>query len=260
MTSFAGAGCAVHVGVDHLDPEHYGELAPLRSAEHDARAMAQLTKVQGFEPSILLVGRGATLEAVRDWIANAASVLLPGATFVLTFSGYGGILPGMDRTLCLHDQQLMTSLLYGDVARFQPGVRVVIVEDSCTKIVTEPPGVRALPDDVAVAVHARHRAAYDAEAAEAARAKPSFMVPVLTMHACGQLQEAREGPLFGRFTGALLAVWARGAYLQRPEPSYRDLIDRTVLAIADKRQTPALSTLTANDQRVMYRQPFVLGF
>jgi hypothetical protein len=260
MSPAIGAGCAVHIGVDLPAAAHYGELPTLRSAEHDARAMRDLMKEQGFEPSVLLVGRDATLEAVRDEIANAASVLMPGATFVLTFSGYGGVVPDIDRTLCLYDQQLLTSLLYGDLARLPAGVRTVIVEDSCTRIVGEPDGVRALPDGVAAAVYERHRATYDAWAAEAARGKPSFMVPVLTLHACGTQQEAREGALFGRFTGALLSVWSAGAYLERAEPSYRDLIDRTVLAIGDKRQTPALSTLTTNDQRGMYRPPFVLGF
>ena len=254
-----GAGSAVHIGIDGPDPAHYGPIAPLRSAEHDARAMAALAETQGIEPRVLLLGCDATLEAVRDWIANAASVLVTGDTFLLTFSGYGAVLPAIDRTLCLYDQQLLTTLLYADLARFQPGVRVVIVEDSCSRIVTEPGGVRALPAEVAEEVYARHHAAYDAWAEQAARVKPSFMVPVLTLHACGAQQEAREGALYGRFTGALLAVWNRGEYLQSPAPSYRDLIDRTVLAIGDKRQTPSLSTLITNDQRVAYRPPFVLG-
>jgi hypothetical protein len=254
-----GAGCSIHVGIDRPDPAHYGELAPLRSAEHDARAMAALTEKQGFEPRVLLVGRDATLEAVRDWIANAASVLITGDTFVLTFAGYGGVLPSIDRTLCMYDQQLMTTLLYGDLARFQPGVRVVIIEDSCSKIVTEPGGVRAIPDEVAAAIYTRHRETYDGWAELAVRTKLSFMVPVLTLHACGAHQEAREGALYGRFTGALLAAWRGGGYLDGPDPSYRDLIDRTVLTIGDKRQTPQLSTLMSNDQRVAYRPPFVLG-
>jgi hypothetical protein len=254
-----GAGSAIHIGVDRPDPAHYGELAPLRSAEHDARAMQALTKAQGFEPTVLLSGRAAHLVRVRDEIANAASVLVTGDTLVITFAGYGAMLPGLDRTLCLYDQQLPTSLLYSDLARLMAGVRVVIVEDSCTRVSTEPSGVRALPTDRADAIYAEHRDAYDALAAEAAKRSPSFMVPVLTLHACGPHQQAREGALHGRFTSALLVAWRHGAYLTAPDPSYRDLLDRTVLQIHDPAQVPDLETLFDKDQRIMYRPPFVLG-
>lgn len=260
MTELTGRGNALHIGIDLPDQAHYGsELPALRSAEHDARAMAELTAAQGFEPSTLVVGSDAHVTRVRDEIANAASILNTGDSFVLTFAGYGGVVPGIDRSLCLYDQELLLAMLVGDLARFQPGVRVVIVEDACARAISGRDGVRALPTPVADAVYLEHRSTYDAWADRAAQARPSFMVPVLTLHACGLKQEAREGNLHGLFTGALLAAWSSGEYLDGPEPSYRDLVDKAAILMAGSHQVPELSTLVTNDQRIAYRPPFVLG-
>lgn len=256
----AGAGSAVHVGVDRPDPAHYGDaLPPLCSAEHDARAMAQLTAAQRFDPSTVVVGTAATVTRIRDEIANAASVLNTGDSFILTFAGYGGLVPGIDRSLCAYDEQLLISVLLADLARFQPGVRVVIIEDASPRALTAADGVRALPAGVAELTYDAHRAVYDTWGERARAGKRSFMVPVLTLHACGVKQEAREGNLHGLFTGALLAAWSGGEYLHSPAPSYRDLIEKTGILMSGSQQTPELSTLTTNDQRIAYRPPFVLG-
>jgi metacaspase-1 len=280
-------GSSIHIGIDHTDPEHYAGLKALRSAENDARAMATLAAQQGFDPAVMLLGADATLEAVRDEIANAASVLDPGDTFLLTFAGHGGIVPdalrggqgGVDRTICLYDQQLIESLLYADVARFQPGVRVVIVTDSCPFVSSAPASpdattrplsrlgsdtgtgdVRAVPADLALMIYRHHRITYDAWGAQArSTRRPTFMVPVLALNACGDLQEARETVVHGRFTAALLAAWSDGAYLATPQPSYRGLVARAAELIADPNQVPTLATASADDARLQYRPPFVLG-
>lgn len=280
-----GRGSSLHVGLDHTDPDHYAGLKSLRSAEHDARAMAQLAAAQGFEPATLLVGADATLEAVRDEIANAASVLDPGDTFLFTFAGHGGIIPdtapdrpsGVDRTLCLYDQQLIESLLHADLARFQPGVRVVTVSDSCPWISGMPApadaptrpsrlgsdsgtgDVRAVPADLALMIYRHHRITYDAWQALARVQRPSFLVPVLSLRACRSMQEARETVDHGRFTSALLTAWDAGGYLATPHPSYLGLVARAAELLADPLQVPTVSTGSTGDARLVYRPPFVLG-
>jgi hypothetical protein len=282
-----GYGSSLHIGVDRTDPEHYAGLKTLRAAEHDARAMCELARGRGFEPCALLLGEDATLEAVRDEIANAASVLRTDDTFLLTFAGHGGIVPdvrgerpvGVDRTMCLYDQQMIEPLLYSDLALFSPGVRVVIITDSCPCVasVRAPPDdptlrlpkldrsaapdgdVRAVPADLSLMIYRNHRATYDAWCSQVRRSPPSFMVPVLALHACQDEQEAREGPMHGRFTGALLAAWDGGDYLASARPSYRDLLDKVTELIGDPTQVPRMSTASADDQRLAYRPPFVLG-
>jgi len=280
-----GRGSSIHVGVDRTDPDHYAGLKSLRAAEHDARSMAALARAQGYDPAALLLGPDATLEAVRDEIANAASVLEAGDTFLFTFAGHGGVVPdanldrpgGVDRTMCLYDQQLIESLVHADLARFQAGVRVIIVTDSCPCVATVKAApdaptrklprngdgtgdVRAVPGDLALMIYRHHRTTYDGWYAKARAARgPSFMVPILALDACQDLQEARESETHGRFTGALLAAWNDGAYLASPRPSYRDLVDRVTTLIADPSQVPRLSTMTADDGRLAYRPPFVLG-
>ena len=286
-----GYGSSLHIGVDRTDPEHYAGLKSLRAAEHDARAMAALAKSRGYEPCAVLLGEDATLEAVRDEIANAVSVLHTGDTFLLTFAGHGGIVPdirregagagAIDRTMCLYDQQLIEPLLFSDLARFQPGVRVVIVTDSCPCVASvranpevptsklprgrdgsPNPGdgdVRGVPAYLSLIIYRNHRTTYDGWGAQVRRATPGFMVPVLALRACHDEQEAREGPLHGRFTGALLAAWKDGAYLHSERPSYRDLLQKVTDLIADPSQVPMMSTASLDDHRLAYRPPFVLG-
>jgi len=256
------SGVSLHIGVDRLDATHYGLVRPLRGAERDARSMAQLAEAQAFERRVVVVGDAATVESVRREIARAAGRLRPGDTFLMTFAGYGGAVPDLApgqpdaaraivRTLCLFDQQLILPLLLADLARMRAGVQIILVDDSSPCLLTageDAPtaDARALPSARAIAIARQHQLTYDAWQAEArAGARGAVPNPVIVLGACHAEQEAREDAYHGRFTSALLTVWNGGRYLQQPQPTYLDLLERVADVLADPMQTPRLTISSA---------------
>ena len=132
-------GISVHIGVNDVDADHYGGWSsPLKACENDANDMHALAKGVGFS-SRLLVAAEATRGAVTDAIKTAASELVAGDIFFLTFAGHGGQLKdmdgdeadGKDETWVLYDGQLLDDELNVLWAEFDPGVRVLVLSDSC---------------------------------------------------------------------------------------------------------------------------------
>jgi hypothetical protein len=130
---------SLHVGLNRVDPVHYaGWPGVLQACENDARDMAAIAEHQGFEPAVLLT-RAATYEAVLGAIRRAAGLLHREDSFLLTFAGHGAQLPGsdpseddgLDETVVLFDRMLRDDELGTALRTFRPGVRLVVVSDSC---------------------------------------------------------------------------------------------------------------------------------
>jgi metacaspase-1 len=76
---------------------------------------------------------------VSEAIGEAAEQLESGDLLFWTYLGHGGQMPDPDReesdardeTWVLFDRQLLDDELYALWARFQPGVRIVVLSDSC---------------------------------------------------------------------------------------------------------------------------------
>ena len=100
--------------------------------------MEALARTQGFEPYVLLSPQ-ATVKNVVDQIAAAARDLAEGDFFLLTYSGHGSQMrdatgeetDGIDETWVLYDRQLLDDELYALWGTFKPGVRIVVLSDSC---------------------------------------------------------------------------------------------------------------------------------
>lgn len=128
---------SVHVGVNR--PAGRNADRPLQYCESLAWRMAGLASEAGFESIHLLRGREATLAAVHDALTGAARTLRDGDTFLLTFCGHGGQVRdgdgddgwGWDETWCLADGELLDDRLAGYWRLFEPGVRVLLLPDSC---------------------------------------------------------------------------------------------------------------------------------
>ena len=131
-------GISVHVGVNEVDPAHYGGKMPLKACESDAKAMKKIADSREFESAILLT-KDATADNVTAAIERAANELDTGDVFFLTYAGHGGQVPDKnndeddrsDETWVLYDRQLVDDELYALWARFRPGVRIVVLSDSC---------------------------------------------------------------------------------------------------------------------------------
>lgn len=134
----AGAGYAIAIGLNEIDPAHYGDDGALPGCEPDANDMAQIAKDQGFTVTTLLT-RAATRDTVVKALADHASRLQPLDLLVVSYSGHGGSVPdqngdeteGFDQTWCLYDGQLLDDELYDAWTKFRPGVRILVFSDSC---------------------------------------------------------------------------------------------------------------------------------
>ncbi len=278
-------GLSLHLGLNTYDSTHYPGLTPLLGAERDAGTMAHVAATQGFTPKLLLAAE-ATFAAVRAEIATAATRLATGDTFLLTFAGHGSTVPdqngdeptGSDQTLCLYDQMIVDDKLHEDLGAFRAGVRIVVVADSChsgtvlrdlfyeelraspaLKAIVGDGAARALPGAIASSVYLAHQAAYDAQQTVANKdAADKVQASVILLAACQDLQEAKDGPVHGKFTTGFLGVWNGGKYLQSAAPSYVDFLAKVGQAVADPSQVPNLYLTGAPDPTLSKRRPFVI--
>lgn len=132
-------GRAITIGLNLVDPGHYaGWSGPLTACEFDARDIAEIANDQGFDVTTLLTTE-ATRSRVATEIENAAAALKAGDIMLIHYSGHGAYLPDLngdetdaqDETWCLYDGQLVDDELYNLYSKFQPGVRVLVLSDSC---------------------------------------------------------------------------------------------------------------------------------
>ncbi|GAA1769853.1 hypothetical protein GCM10009712_17230 [Pseudarthrobacter sulfonivorans] len=254
---------SLHVGLNRVDPVHYaGWKGELQACENDARDMAAIAEHQGFEPAVLLT-RAATYEAVLGAIRRAAGLLQRGDSFLLTFAGHGAQLPGgdpseddgLDETVVLFDRMLRDDELGTALRTFRPGVRLVVVSDSChsgTVVrdrldATGPLDVpRFMPQDVLEETLARHPELYSH------RLPARDLSPdVLLLSAAQDDETAADGRLNGLFTGVLKSVWNRGAFVG-DHVQFRDEIERKMPAS----QRPNLLALGPTGEATRLQRPF----
>ena len=226
-------GVSLHIGLNEVDPNHYkdgdgnpwkGELA---ACEADAHAMVDLATAQKFEVRGPLLSKQATSAAVIGEITKVAGELAPGDIFFLTYSGHGGQVTNLnpdddpeeddlDETWCLYDRELIDDELFGLLATFKPGVRVVICSDSChsgTVDRGDPPDddlptAKQLPMSVAIATEKAHQAEYEELQRKVPKERLAAMAAtVVLLSGCQDHQFSRDGRVNGAFTGALLKAW-----------------------------------------------------
>ncbi|NWG26262.1 MAG: caspase family protein [Pseudorhodoplanes sp.] len=241
-------GLSLHIGLNELDPNHYaGWRGKLNACEADARDMQDIAQACGYEHHILLTPQ-ATRAALTSFLANAAASLRAGDILLLTYSGHGGQLPDLngdepddvDETWCMYDGQISDDELYSHYGRFAPGVRVLVLSDSChsgsvTKQVvnwallslpvmasiefrplTEGSITpKYLPPEVALHTYNSNRKFYDellrsAQAEKAADGTVKACVRLIS--GCQDNQYSLDGTFNSAFTARLLRVWNDGRF------------------------------------------------
>jgi len=134
-------GQAVCIGMNSINPEHYGTKGELYICEKDADDMHNLLLINDFV-SLKLTTKEATRDNVKNAILDAAKELKSGDIMVVYYSGHGGKVPNVpspydieydniDETWCLWDAQLLDDELRNLWASFDKGVRIVLLSDSC---------------------------------------------------------------------------------------------------------------------------------
>jgi len=247
-------GLALHIGLNGVDAAHYdGWDGQLAGCENDANDMLKLSTSKGFEASTILT-TAATAQAVTDAISGAAGSLRAGDLFFLTYSGHGGQVPDtngdeadhQDETWVLHDRQLIDDELWALYARFSPGVRIVVLSDSCHSgtvtremhyketylphtaaigaagdATAEQLKTKSLPKEVELKTYEAHRDMYDgiqSALPPGGADKGGVGANILLISGCADNQTSGDGPRNGVFTGNLLRVWQDGSF----KGSYRE--------------------------------------
>ena len=118
------------VGINDYLPSR--QLKSLTTCVNDAETMAALLVQGGYyqgKDGYLLENEGALKSNIRSCIVNAASELIAGDVFVYYHSSHGSEKNGI--ALCTYDSNYSAAELATDLSKFQAGVRVVVILDTC---------------------------------------------------------------------------------------------------------------------------------
>ncbi|TBD24988.1 caspase family protein [Rhizobium ruizarguesonis] len=237
------AGRSLHIGLNAVDPGHYaGWSGPLNACEFDAQDIYEIAGGLGYDANLLLTAN-ATRDNVAGEIERAARDLSAGDIFFISYSGHGGQIPdfngdeedGVDETWCLFDRQLIDDEQYMLWSKFKPGVRVLVVSDSCHSgsviravnpdspqvAVGANPLARAMPSNIASRTFRQNRDLYNTlgsslSSVEAQTVLRAMEMPiscsVRLISGCQDNQTSLDGLGNGAFTAALINVWDNGRF------------------------------------------------
>jgi metacaspase-1 len=273
-------GLSIHIGLNSVDPNHYfdenGKPWPgnLVACESDAKAMKAIADKQGFASTILLTQQ-ATSDNVISCVRDAAQQLQAGDILFLSYAGHGGQVPdqngdepdAMDETWCLYDRELVDDELYALWQQFNPGVRILMLSDSCHSgsvakdldDLTAGPedvsvAIRALPADVQAATYQINRATYDAIQASTPPAESGQVAAsVILISGCQDNQVSYDGKVNGLFTEKVLQTWRDGRFRGSIAGFQKDVLRRMPLY-----QTPNFFEVGAANSSFEHQRPFTI--
>ena len=285
-------GLSLHIGLNSVDPQHYdGWAGKLRGCEADANSMRAIADSQNFR-SVTLLTKQATANRVKAEISNAAQRLFPEDVFLLSYSGHGGQVPdknggdeddGLDETWVLYDRMLIDDELYSLWATFRPGVRIVVLSDSChsgtvlrqmlrpgnvtdffralgVRNLAEDEGdesklFRAMPPEVQEQTYRNHQRLYDEiQRSAPANDRAAIQSSVILISGCQDNQLSLDGIQNGLFTGTLLQVWDKGKFTGGYR-QFHQAIKRRMPPL----QTPNIMIVGAQSASFEASKPFTIG-
>ena len=269
-----------HLGLNAIDPAHYGDPGVLRGCENDARDMAAIAKAAGYTPTVLLT-RKATSMALFATLDQHAKALQSGDAFLLSMSSHGAQVrdltgeeaDGKDETWCLYDRMVLDDEIYAAMCKFREGVNIVVLSDSChsgtmtrrLRLLTEAniaddflPNsgamlTRCFDPILASQCWETHQSLYAAvKYAAGSRTLQDAAAAVLLISGCQDEQLSGDLPTNGVFTGALKTVWANGGY----RGDYADFTRKIINAIGSPLQVPNLTVYGRNGDVLKAQRPF----
>lgn len=210
-------GLSLHVGINTYNHRAYSRfgmrLSMLPNCNRDAVAYYEIARQFGYD-SAILIDQDATKEQVLLGIQVASRYLEDGDKFFITFSGHGTHVHDVDsdeedardEAWCCYDNLIIDDELYDKWKLFRPGVRIVVVADSChSGTSTKDPAYNFVPKTK----QARSKIGYDLQAT------------VLLLAACQDEQLAYGGSnlINSLYTYWMLKVLAQQDYCR----NYREL-------------------------------------
>ena len=275
-------GMALTIGLNSVNPKHYGGWSGDQNAcEADAGDVADIAKAKGFKTQALLT-RSATRKNVIQAMGKAAGGLQAGDIFLLFYSGHGGQIQDMnndeddfqDETWCLYDGELIDDEIFGLLGKFEKGVRIFALSDSChsgtvTKaafyqgtmgarsaaVGPDRPRYKFMPPDVALRTYRQNRKFYDTILKDPKLTKTLDEVnaSVVLISGCQDNQYSSDGTFNSLFTANLLAAWNNGHF----KKSYKSF-HKAVIKRMPPDQTPNYYWVGAYDRKFERQTPFTV--
>jgi len=270
-------GISIHIGLNAIDPAHYGTSGALHGCENDANAMQRIAGALGYQTTLLLT-REATAMRVLSELYHASEELERGDMLFMTYAGHGAQVKdlngeepdGLDETWCLYDRMLLDDELYSMWTKFKPGVRIVIVSDSCHSgsvtrelcldgemvNVYDPDVIyRCLDPITAKETFKKFGYLYSGIKSNISRgAEYEIATTVLLLSGCQDNQLSGDGKDNGLFTSRLLEVWNNGKF----DGSYKTFFQQ-ISRLMPPVQTPNYSVIGAADENFEKQKPFALA-
>lgn len=289
-----GKAFSLHIGLNKVDPEHYGSECPLAGCINDANAMKAIAVRGGFKPEVF-TNEGATSEAIFDYLVQKSRELLPGDTLFVTFAGHGALTAdenndeisgGMDQTWCAYDRMIVDDELAEHWANFQPGVRIILVSDSCHSATVARAmelisrsrsalrdvravlpnvaligdnvggnpiaGFRTLPEVARRHIIRKHTDFYSSIQEHTLGSERTVIkATLISLSACRDDETAADGEKNGLYTSTLLSVLNKGAF----RGTYSEFQSQIATAIGDV-QRPQFRRFGTQDEAFEAEQPF----
>jgi hypothetical protein len=288
-------GYSLHIGLNLVDPAHYnGWDGRLKGCEADARDMAAIAQAAGYSERKMLLTGDATSARVISEVVALAKKLEAGDILLLSYSGHGGQIPDesgeeddrYDETWCLYDRQLIDDEIYRLLGKFKPGVRVLVLSDSChsgtvtrMRVDAGGPGAdqlvrqqsrsaaaigqedlgddvrpRLAPLDVTMDAYNEHKGLYLAlQSASAGAESTPPQARVILLSGCMDNQVSLDGANNGMFTGTLKKVWNAGAF----NGGY-NLFHQTIVSRMPPSQTPNFFRVGEVGPDFVNQKPFTI--
>lgn len=249
-------GISIHIGLNSIDPIHYGTNGQLRGCENDAKEMLKIATKMGYTSTMILT-KDATTKKVLTELLKASQILNSGDILFLTYSGHGSRIidtsgeeeDNYDETWCLYDRMLIDDELNNALSKFKYGVRVIVLSDSChSGTVTKEIFLNGISTfiyekdnlykclDQEIAQEARNRFSYLYDGVKFGIPKEiesSIQSSVLLISGCQDNQLSQDGLKNGVFTSHLVNVWADGNF----EGNYK-LLHRKIVDLMPATQSP----------------------
>jgi hypothetical protein len=276
-------GISIHIGLNHLDEEHYGTgVEALETCEQDARDIQALALAQNFKSTFLLLSENATRAAVKSAIKSASKELSSGDMLLLSYSGHGGFVPdtngdekddNLDETWCLYDGQFIDDELFALWAKFKKGVRIVILSDSChSGTVAKANKFRVkehnesifqkklLSYNVAKSVYYSNKSFYEKIEKRFSNKKQKEVKASIKLLAACQDPEVSYTIPFSRnsiFTDKLLKVWNGGQFIGTYDDFFESIKEEVLaLDFLPTRQTPNAYNIGKKNKAFSQQKPF----
>lgn len=282
-----GKKYSLSIGLNKVDPASYdgewdGELA---CCEKDARDINSIAVSLGYDRKEILLTKNATREKVINCLQEFSKELKTGDYFLFYYSGHGGQLmdenndedDDLDETWCLYNGELIDDEIYYYLSRFDAGVRIYVLSDSCHSGTVIKAAVRksspdyiqnrnlikSMPANVAVNSNMKRKKFYEKIQKEIVSKKdgPAFAdgqwsvkASVRLLSGCQDNQESGASPDAlhnSDFTDRLLLIWKGGLF----KNTYENFHSRIISSMPPN-QTPKVFTIGPEDPDFERQTPF----